>query len=210
MRLKDWLKTGLQYAGAVLLGSVMYGLLMAASGTIDFFTMTAMYILLFGAGMGLVFNMSVYKAGLPVAIAFGSTRKETFVGMQCYRLVFTAVLLCSSVVLYLLAGNEGFAELKTFAPIGVGVMLLLHGLGAIMGMVSTKFGKGVLVALSIIAGLLISGAIAGVVLLLIMLGDALIVADDWVLWTFPAAGLVIYALVMIPEYKTIYKYNVKL
>lgn len=210
MRLKDWLKTGLQYAGAVLLGSVMYGLLMAASGTTDFFTMTAMYILLFGAGMGLVFNMSVYKAGLPVAIGFGSTRKEAFVGMQCYRLVFTAVLLGGSVALYLLAGNEGFVELRTFAPIGLGVMLLLHGLGAIMGMVSTKFGKGVLVALSIIAGLLISGAIAGVVLLLIMLGDALIVADDWVLWTFPTAGLVINALVMIPEYKTIYKYNVKL
>ena len=210
MRLKDWLKTGLQYAGAVLLGSVMYGVIMASWDTAEFMTMTAMYMLLFGAGMGVVFAMSVYKAVLPVAIGFGATRKEAFVGMQCYRLMYMAVLLSGSVVLYLLAGERGIVELADAVPFGIGVMLILHALGAAMGMVSTRFGKGALVVLSIIAGLIISGVIAGTFIVFALIEDTISGIGGIGFWVFPSASLIVYGLVAIPEYKMIYRYNVKL
>ena len=211
MRLKDWFKTGLQYAGAVMLGSVVYGVMMSTSGIMEEnLTMTAMYMLLLGAGMGLVFNMSVYKVGLPVVISFGSTRKEAFIGMQCYRLVYMLGLLAIATVLYLLAGERGLLELADAAPIGMGVMLLLHTLGAVMGMVSTRFGKGALVALSIIAGLIISGTIAGTVIVFALFEETISGNGGLGFWIFPIASLIVYGLVAIPEYKTIYKYNVRL
>lgn len=211
MRLKDWLATGLQYAGAVMLGSVVYGVMMSTSGVVnEGLTMTAMYMLLFGAGMGMVFNMSVYKVGLPVAIGFGSTRKEAFVGMQCYRLVYTAVLLVTATALYLLAGERGLVELADYAPIGVGVMLILHTLGSVMGMISVRFGKGVVVALSILSGLIIAGVIAVTMIVFALFAENISSSGGFGIWIFPAVSLVMYGLVAIPEYKSIYKYNVKL
>lgn len=207
MRLKDWIVTGLQYAGAVILGSAIYGVLMGTSETEDFLTMTAIYMLLFGAGIGMVCNMSVYKVGLPVAIGFGSTRKEAFIGMQCYRLIFMVVLLGAAALLYLLSGKEAMAELRVFAPIGISLMLVLNAMGAVMGMISTRFGKTAVVILSVIAGLIISAVIAATIILLTLCGDTL---GGSSLAIFPAVGLVVYALIAIPEYKTIYKYNVKL
>lgn len=207
MRLKDWIVTGLQYAGAVILGSAIYGVLMGTSETEDFLTMTAIYMLLFGAGMGMVFNMSVYKVGLPAAIGFGSTRKEAFIGMQCYRLIFMVVLLGAAALLYLLSGKEAMAELRVFAPIGISLMLVLNAMGAVMGMISTRFGKTAVVILSVIAGLIISAVIAVTIILLTLYGDSL---GGSSLLIFPAVSAVVYALIAIPEYKTIYKYNVKL
>ena len=133
MRLKDWFKSGLQFGTIVVAASFVYGLLMGTNGVGELLTMAAMYMLLVGALINVLYNLGVYKTILPVALSFGSTRREAFVGMQCYRLVYMLGLLAIATVLYLLAGERGLMELADAAPICIGVLLLLHTLGAVMG-----------------------------------------------------------------------------
>lgn len=212
MRLKDWVKTAAQYAGIVIAASLAYGLLMSvtADSAEDVVTMAAIYLVMFGAFMGMGFHISVYKVNLPLAIGFGSTRKEAFVGMQCYRLCFMGLLAGGAAGLYLLCAEADRESMAELAPIGLGLMICMDILGSVIGMVTTKFSKSVVVAISIIAGLLICGAVVGIVILCVAFADTMEKFNMLTLWVVPAVSLVLYALILIPEHKTIYKYNVKL
>jgi hypothetical protein len=143
MRLKDWFKSGLQYAAIIIFASAIYGVLMEPTNLDEMVSMAAMYMLLFGGAMSLLFSISVYKVMLPVSLGFGSTRREAFVGIQCYRGVYMVLVSAAAVGLYLLGGKMGLTELKVLAPIGIGLMPLMTAVGAVIGMVGSRFGKGV-------------------------------------------------------------------
>ena len=207
MRLKDWLKSGLQYGAIVVGASFLYGVLMGTSNLSEMLTMTAMYMLMFGAGINMVYNISMYKSALPLALSFGSTRKEAFAGVQCYRLVYAVLVIGVAVPLYLLAGEDGRTDLMIFVPIGIGLMLILNGLGAVLGMIGNRFGKGVLAAVTVIGSLLACVILFGSIIVFALLDEQIGTAG---LWLMPVIGLAVYGVVSIFEYKVIHKYGVKL
>ena len=207
MRLKDWFKSGLQYAAIIIFASAIYGVLMEPTNLDEMVSMAAMYMLLFGGAMSLLFSISVYKVMLPVSLGFGSTRREAFVGIQCYRVVYMALVSAAAVGLYLLGGKMGLTELKVLAPIGIGLMPLMTAVGAVIGMVGSRFGKGVMAAMTVI-GSLIAVAIMLATLILCDVFEEQI--GSFGLWMMPVAGLLVYGLVSIFEYKSVKKYSVKL
>lgn len=207
MRLKDWLKSGLQYGAIVVGASFLYGVLMGPSSVSEMLTMTAMYMLLFGAVINMLYNVTVYKVTLPLALSFGSTRKEAFVGIQCYRLVYAVLVIGVAVPLFLLAGEDGRADMMFFAPIGIGLLLTLNGLGAVLGMLGNRFGKGVLAAVTVIGSLLACAIMFGSIIVFALLDERIGTA---VMWVMPIVGLVVYGVVSIFEHRAVYKYGVKL
>ena len=207
MRLKDWFKSGLQYGAIVVGASFLYGVLMGPTSVREMLTMTAMYMLLFGAAINLLFSITVYKVMLPVALGFGATRKEAFVGMQCYRLVYAVLLTAAAVVLYLLAGEAGMTALTSLAPIGIGLMPFMTAVGAVIGMVGNRFGKGAMAVLTVVGSLFTCVIVMAVVILLAGFSES---TGTYGLWLLPVVGFAIYGLVSIAEHKVVKKYSVKL
>ena len=70
MRLKDWVKTALQYSGIVVGASLLYGVLMEPTDLKMMMNMTGTYMLMFGAAMTMLFGITVYKVMLPVSLGF--------------------------------------------------------------------------------------------------------------------------------------------
>lgn len=207
MRLKDWFKSGLQFGTIVVAASFVYGLLMGTNGVGELLTMAAMYMLLVGALINVLYNLGVYKTILPVALSFGSTRKEAFVGMQCYRLVYAGLVMIAAIPLYLLAGEEGAHDMKLMVPLGIGLMLVTNAFGAVLGMIGNRFGKGATAVVTIIGALVSVAIMVGTLVLLAFFEEQIGVVGFWM---FPAVGLVVYTLVSIVEYKYVFKYSVKL
>lgn len=207
MRLKDWIKTALQYSAIVVGASFLYGVLMEPTDFKMMLTMTGTYMLMFGAAMSMLFGLTVYKALLPVSLGFGSTRKEAFVGMQCFRLIYCAIVIGVSLPVFLLSGEVGMTELKTMAPVCVGLMPLLSALGVVLGVVGNRFGKSTVAVISAIGALLVLGIVIGTLVLFAFLEDKIGVFG---MWMFPVLGLVIYGLTCIWEHKKVMEYCVKL
>lgn len=214
MRLRYWIQTALQSGLLVVFGSLVYGLMMVLmgieGGMRELLPMASMFLLLFGAGMSILMCTTTWKLNLPVALNFGSTRQEAFWGMQCYRLIYSAVVFVISAVMCVLAGEDGFLPWELFAPLGIGVLLLTGALGTVLGVLGFRFGKTAQIVIGVLSGLLLScGMIAGVVMAIIM-DEMVLVGTDGGFCLFPVVSMVIYGLSIIPECRTIYKFAVKL
>ena len=207
MRLKDWVKTALQYSGIVVGASLLYGVLMEPTDLKMMMNMTGTYMLMFGAAMTMLFGITVYKVMLPVSLGFGSTRKEAFVGMQCFRLIYCAIVTAVALLVFLLNGVIGMAEFKPLAPICIGLMPLFGALGAVLGIIGNRFGKSTMAVVSAVGALLVMGILFGTLMLFAFLEDKIGVLG---MWMFPVLGLVIYGLTCIWEHKKVMKYCVKL
>lgn len=207
MRLKDWVKTALQYSGIVVGSSLLYGVLMEPTDLKMMMNMTGTYMLMYGAAMTVLFGITVYKVMLPVSLGFGSTRKEAFVGMQCFRLIYCAIVTAVALLVFLLNGEIGMAEFKPLAPICIGLMPLFGALGAVLGIIGNRFGKSTMAVVSAVGALLVMGILFGTLMLFAFLEDKIGVLG---MWMFPVLGLVIYGLTCIWEHKKVMKYCVKL
>ena len=207
MRLKDWVKTALQYSGIVVGASLLYGVLMEPTDLKMMMNMMGTYMLMFGAAMTMLFGITVYKVMLPVSLGFGSTRKEAFVGMQCFRLIYCAIVTAVALLVFLLNGEIGMAEFKPLAPICIGLMPLFGALGAVLGIIGNRFGKSTMAVVSAVGALLVMGILFGTLMLFAFLEDKIGVLG---MWMFPVLGLVIYGLTCIWEHKKVMKYCVKL
>lgn len=207
MRLKDWVKTALQYSGIVVGAFLLYGVLMEPTDLKMMMNMTGTYMLMFGAAMTMLFGITVYKVMLPVSLGFGSTRKEAFVGMQCFRLIYCAIVTAVALLVFLLNGEIGMAEFKPLAPICIGLMPLFGALGAVLGIIGNRFGKSTMAVVSAVGALLVMGILFGTLMLFAFLEDKIGVLG---MWMFPVLGLVIYGLTCIWEHKKVMKYCVKL
>lgn len=213
MRVKFWLKSALQNSLIIVGGALLYMAMMVAMEPIDsiqeVFQQASIYLLMFGAMISIMIDMSVFKLNLPLAIGFGSSRKEAFLGRQLYRLLFTAILTVGTVVLAAFGEEKGFVKLEIMAVFTPSVLLVTGSLGAMLGAASTKLGKTGVMVIGIISGVLV----ALLIMVCISAGITLDVKFDLprlMIWLAPAAAAVIYGLSIIPEYKTIYNYNVKL
>ncbi len=206
MRLRYWIKEALKLTGVLIIASFAFTLLMMEQDAADtwqyYLNMGAMYLAMFGAFMNMLLGASIYQVFVPLAISFGSTRKEVFWGLQCYRFVITFFVLLVAGILCAVA-----KEISVWAalPIGICAFLVSHGMGAIVGGLSSKLGKTALVIMALVGMLLFFGMIG-----LILMGHNWFAMHKNVFaLLMPGIGVLVYALCMIYEVKTIRKFSVK-
>lgn len=214
MRLRFWIKGGLQTLATVAGASAIYGLLMwfqsSASTLEEVLSLLPLYILTFGTIMLLAMTVSVYKGMLPLALSFGSTRREVFVGLQVFRLLPTAAVVLLLVLLFLVPGTEMFLGLPTAVLLTVGLFLFVGAIGSGLGMVYVRFGR--LGTILMVVTLLVLGFALGIgaVLGLSSVKFDVVVSLRWLPWLVLAVGAAVYLLMLIPEFRTVRKYQIKL
>ena len=206
MRLRYWIKEALKLTGILIIASFAYTLLMMIMGPADtwrrYLNMGAMWLGMFGAFMSIVLGASIYQVFVPLAISFGSTRKEVFWGLQCYRFVVTFFVLLVAGILCAVAKE---ISVWIALPFGICAFLVFHGMGAIMGGLSSRLGKTALVIMALVGMLLFFGMIG-----LILMGHNWFAMHKNVFaLLMPGIGVLVYALCMIYEVKTIRKFSVK-
>ena len=209
MRLRYWAQEALKFTGIIMAAALFYTFLMMVQDTREtwneYLEMGALYLGMFGACMCMILGTSIYQVHAPLAISLGSTRKEVLLGIQCYRFVIASILLAVAALLLMLTGETAQSLVWTVLPLGAAAFLAFHGIGAVLGCLSTKLGRGALIAVSIVAMLLCVGGI-GAVVLIISLKYFL---QGNVVWIVLGIGALVYALSMIYEFKTIKKFSVK-
>ena len=213
MRLRYWIKTGLQTFGMVIGACLIYGFLMSIQmqdALSDMFVLMPVYLLLFGGMMLLASNIGVYKFNLQLALAFGSTRNEAIVGLNLFRLIPTVLLTAVLVIICGLPVGEAPVSAVQAIPLGLGVYLFFGALGSAIGVIFTKYGKVVAVITAVLLVLICGacGFLVGFSGSSSFLGS--LIFSDSLPWLIFCIGLLIYALSQIPEQRTVWKCNVKL
>lgn len=213
MRLRYWIKTGLQTFLWVVGACALYSFLMFIQ--MDDFLQGALinlpiYLLLFGGMMLMGMNIGAYKFNLQLALSFGSTRNEAIVGLNLMRLIPTLLLTALVALLCSLTDATDVLTAAQAIPVGLGVYLTCGALGSVVGVVFTKYGK-IATVVTMIAFFLVAG---GAGFLAGFSGDerflAWVTFDGNLPWLILAMGLFIYAIASIPEQRTVWKCNVKM
>lgn len=218
MRLTYWLKASLVEIAAIIGGSGVYTLLMSFSvhaapeeGPLFLFLI---YMIGFGGFMALILNAAAYMQQLPLAIAFGSSRKEAMVGMQLYRLLPGLVTALAAAVIVLIRGNAQSPGAFLVALVSLFLNLILGTWGSFMGMAGARLGNKATIAVLVIGLVILAGGAAMIIPAAInpnsdAIFDALFSNPSfpWVMGLVPAA---LYGISLIPEKKAIYAYSVKL
>lgn len=214
MRVKFWIQAALQNGLVVVGGSVGYGVMMTLTGAIEnverMLGIMMMFLLLFGAGMGIVIGLNLWKLNLPLALSFGSSRKEAFWGLQWYHLIYNGVILAATMVLCVLCGATAPLSLGLLLPVSVALLLLSTAASTIFGIVGVKYGKTVVIIISVVIGILLAGSIMAVVTLFLIQDAVGLNLTNWIIWGLPVVGVVLYGLSLIAEHKMVYRFAVKL
>ena len=213
MRLRFWLKQGVETFAIVLGASLLYGLLMfiqTDSGLDGLLILLPLYLLLFGALMMMGISIGIYKMAVPLVISFGSTRNEVLLGLQIFRAIPVLLISALAAILTAVSGEEATLPLSAVLPLGIGAFLITSALGAVIGVVFTKYGKTATI-------------LTVITIILVSFGAGFLSAfstDDGFLanvtfagnlpWLVLGIGLILYSISMIPEQRTVWKCNVKL
>lgn len=213
MRLRFWIKSGLQTFFLVVSACLLYGFLMGIQlqdALSDMFVLMPVYLLLFGGMMLLTMNIGVYKFNLQLALAFGSTRNEAIVGLNLSRLIPSLLLTAVLVIFCGLPVAEAPVSPVQAIPLGLGVYLFFGALGSVIGVIFTKYGKVVAIVTAVLLVLIcgVCGFLAGFSGSNSFLGSLIFSAG--LPWLVLGIGLLAYALSQIPEQRTVWKCNVKL
>ena len=212
MRLKFWVKQGFETFALVLGASVLYGFLMfiqTDSGWDGLLILLPLYLLLFGALMMLGISIGIYKMAVPLAISFGSTRNEVLLGLQIFRAIPVFLIPALAVVLTAISGEDASIPLSMVFPIGVGAFLGTSALGAVIGVIFTKYGKAATI-ITVITIMLVAFGAGVLAAFSEDLGTSIVVFSRGIHWLVLAVGLFLYSISMIPEQRTVWKCNVKL
>lgn len=207
MRLRFWLTCAGESLLATLSGTAVYVFILGLQLSDSFAAMAHMlpvYLVLMGAIMQLALIVAIYKFQLPLALSFGSTRKEAAVGIQIYRLLPALTVSLAAAVLSALLSGEG-SPVWVFAT-ALGVLLLGSAAGSVMGMVYLRFGRIATVLTVVI--LAVCGGIGGAAAVFSPSLSPLFNRQPGL--PVLAAGLLFYGIVMLPERKLLRSYSVKL
>ncbi len=215
MRLKFWLRAALNIFGVILLSSAIYGVLMTMMNEettpVDALPMLPLYSMMFGAFMHMGYGVSLLKTTANLALSLGETRRGTFLGLIVVTLlpVLANVALTAAIILLVSAlGVEPMFSLEYMVPLGIALGLFMAGLGLAIAVIQRRFGT----VISVISGVLLFllavglGFCAGLGLFDALNLGALLEAVSW--WIFTLAGLIFYGIVLIPLYRTVYRFAV--
>lgn len=213
MRLRFWIKQGLQNLGLILGGSFLYAFLMFIQlddGMGGLFVQLPLYLLLFGGMLTIATTLGVYKLSVPLALSFGSTRNEVLLGLQICRIIPMFLVPLLAMVLTIFSDEPAAFQPAETLVLGVGIFVLFSTVGTVLGAVFTKYGKiaAVVTAVSMVFIGFGGGLLGG------LLGDGVILQkflfSGKLPWLILGIGLFTYSISMIPEQRIVWKCNVKL
>lgn len=214
MRLGYWFKRSLINFSIIIGATLMYTVMMSFSSPMNEadssgFPIAAIYLALFGVIMGAVLNSTLYTLHLPLSLSFGSTRKEAVIGMQCYRISYALLLPLMIALLFFLFTPELVPLLIWVIPVLVGLLLFCGALGCGIGIVTVKYSKRVAAVCGILMSLALMALLFGTIFFLI-LSEETVEIPGYLSWLMFAVGIATHGIILIPEIKTVYHYNVKL
>lgn len=210
MRIRYWLREGLKITFIVLVACLVYTVLMALQDDDltgkELFALAGTFTILFGALFSMVFCTTLYNLHFPLVLSFGSTRKEVLLGLHCYRIIYTSVFVIMTAILFHLAGADKSVSTGTMVLFSTGAILFCHAAGSLLGVIYVRYGK---LAMGIAIAVGIAAFIAAVIGIVLAVRSGFTPPDN-IDRIIPVIGVLAYALVSIPEVKTIQRYNVKL
>lgn len=154
-----WGKSGLQLTGIMLIFMVVYGFLFnMGSGSIfgDFWKTAYFYGGIISVLFALIGSISYVGAYLPMALSFGSGRREAVFGAQIFCIAYGV----SSYIIMVLAGIMSSGKLDGKLDVLIAVLFIfMTAIGQLVSVAQMHFGmKGmiigiVMVVLGIVAGI---------------------------------------------------------
>lgn len=212
MRLKLWVRDGLQYTGLTVAVAAFYTLMIVLQQSMtweDILAVFPLYLALMGGLMATVCAMTVHRVQLHVAISLGLTRRESWSGIHLLRLI-PAVSVSVLVAVLAAVCRNPLAAPWMLLVICFGIQLFCAALGTLLGLVYLKWGKfGTLltVLMAIFAGGLGGfGAVMGFK----TLGVERLFSGDVLPWLILAFGALCYGLVQLPERRTLAHMQVRI
>lgn len=214
MRLRFWLKNGLELLGMTVGISAFYCALMwiqlETGGWSDVLSLLPVCLIIFGAFMFAITAIGLYKMTISLVLSFGSTRREVLMGLQLYRLLPAVGIALLAALLTVIPGVEPVFSPCTTLLLSLGAFLLGGAAGAVLGMVSYRFGKVGTVITVICLGLFGFGL--GLLAAFSADGQSWLSAlaeRGGLPWLCLGLGAAAYLLVMIPESRIVRSYQVK-
>lgn len=209
MRRLYWIKEGLKVVAFIFIASALYTLFMAIMNTEDdvsggFLRQGAIYFVIMGVMMSLLYNMGLHQTVIPLSLSFGGTRREAVLGVQLYRLTVLFFLLVGGAALLILLHME-FDALLFAIPIIIGVYLFFSGLGGLLGSFSNKLSKKALSVLSVITILVV----ANILIFLVMALDFGLNPSSTLGLPLLAIGILVYGICCVFEVRSIRRHYVR-
>ena len=169
------------------------------------------YVRVSTVGTFMVSVMSL-KGNINQVLAFGSLRKEAFLGVEFY----TAISVVQCVFIYLILGllthNYGITKLNTVEMVlmYIGMLLIAHATAQIISDISMNKGRGSILTGSIATALIVAAFIAMIVIYMGMCFDSVFTENAVLFGNINIiAGIVCYAVAVYFNFSGIKKYDVK-
>lgn len=214
MRLRFWLKSGLEILGMTVGISAFYCALMwiqmEDGGWLDVLSILPVYLIVLGALLFAVTAIGQYRMTVSLVLSFGSTRREVLMGLQIYRLLPTVCIALLAALLTMLPGVAPVFSPYTTFLLSLGAFLLGGAAGALLGMVTYRFGK-VGTVITIISMALLGFGL-GLLAVFSVDGQSRLYAlaeRGELPWLCLALGAAAYLLMMIPESRVVRSYQVR-
>ena len=212
MRLKLWVRDGLQYTGLTVAVAAFYTLMIVLQQSMtweDIQTVFPLYLALMGGLMATVCAMTAHRVQLQVALSLGLTRRESRLGIHLLRLIPAVGVSLLVAILAAVCRNPMAAPWQLLV-ISLGLQLFCAALGTVLGLVHVKwgrFGTLITVLVAIFAGGLGGfGAVMGFK----TLGVERLFSGDVLPWLILAFGALCYGLVQLPERRTLAHMQVRI
>ena len=204
MRKLYWIIEGLKMDAAIFAASFVYSFLIASQklaegGWMQVMQMGAIYTLVMGGAMMLISSVNLYWLHVPLALMFSSTRKETYIGLQYYRLAIAVPVLLVSSIMCTMTYPEFRANTWMVVVLGMSAFMILGGIGGILGYICYKLSKAALMGIMLFTLFLV---IILVTAMTIGFAVFLKIADS-AIWIVFGLGIFVHIIGNVMEYKRI-------
>ena len=211
MRRLYWVKEGLKCAANVLGATFLYSVFMnffdSGTGGMGALRTGAVYLLLFGSIMSLVFNITLYQTQLPLVISLGCGRKEALVGLLLYRLAALVPVAAVTGVLTMMIDPQLPISVGSLVVLEISVYILCTCAGGFVGTLVARVSRIMLGFISAGVMILILALFGGAMVVFFVVGmtDAL----GWMMWVIPCAAAGVYGLCRAAESRALRRFCVR-
>ena len=158
-----WGKSGLQLTGIMLIFMVVYGFLfnMGSSSIFgDFWKTAYFYGGIISVLFALIGSISYVGAYLPMALSFGSGRREAVFGAQIFCIAYGV----SSYIIMVLAGIMSSGKLDGKLDVLIAVLFIfMTAVGQLVSVAQMNFGiKGMIIGIVIVVLCMVGGFVTGI------------------------------------------------
>ncbi len=209
MKVRYWLRIGLQMLGIACLASLVYGILM---GDRHDWQKTVRLCGIYFIGLGVILCMlmtfMLHKQHIPVAVSLGATRREAFWDMQLCRGGYSLLQTLLATALIAVSSEKFTWRWLYVFPLLLALSLVLHGASGLLAAVYAKLGSMWAVITGVVE--LALGIVGMVLFITASDGNRLPPFGAGIAFSVLAVALAGYLAVSVLEFQAVRKLTVKL